>query len=192
MSHADAVRSHAIFRGTLAVAALVLSAPAFTQSTIGPRPSPPPSYGAPTAPAIVGYESSTFSTHGISFTLDVPLADVQNFVPVGYTVLAPPGSTTATVTGILSLQSQLTLQAPVGGFAAGTYGPYESLGLVVVTLAPSGFIEIVSLASLVNNSEIADIQNALQGVGSARLADINVVARPGGFSWNAEVFGKSS
>jgi hypothetical protein len=170
--------SRPIFKGILAIAALVLSASAFAQSALGPRPFPPPSYGPPTSFPIQGYEFSTFSGHGFIFTLDFDLAEVQKHVPAGYIVLpSPTDPTRASATAILALENFLTLTVPVGSFAPGTYGPYESLGIVVVTLAPSGFIEIVSLAPLVNNSEIADIQNTLQGAGSSRLADINVTMK---------------
>lgn len=175
MSHAPAARSRTILKGALAVAALALSASALGQSAIGPRPLPPPTYGAPTTPPLLGYESSTFAGHGFSFTFDVDLAQVQKFLPEGYTPLASTTDPTrATVTAILSLQSLLTVNVPAGSFAAGTYGPYDTLGLVTVAHAPSGFIEIVSLASLVDNSEIVDLQNARQGAGSIRLADIDV------------------
>jgi len=163
---------------SVTLAALVVGTSAFAQSPIGPLPLPPPSYGPPTSPALAGYQASQFSPQGFGFRLEVTLADVQGFLPAGYTAIpSAPGATTATVTAIVGYQNLLTLQNPTGSFAPGTYGPFDSFDLVVPALTPPGSsrpFEVVSLARFVNNSEIADLRTALLGTGATQLADITV------------------
>jgi hypothetical protein len=178
MTQRSAVARPQVSNLVLTAAALLIGTSAFAQSPVGPRPLPPPSYGPPPSPAMIGYQSSQFSPQGFAFTLEVALADVQGFLPAGYTAIAStPGATTATVTGIVASQNMLTLTTATGEFAAGTYGPYDSFGLVVPALTPPGSLrpfEVVSLGRFVNNSEIVDLHNALTGAGSTQLADITV------------------
>jgi hypothetical protein len=154
---------------------------AFAQSPTGPRPLPPPSYGPPPSPALIGYQASQFSPQGFAFTLSVDLVEVQGFLPAGYTPIpSTPGATTATVTAIVAYQNMLTLQTAIGEFAPGTYGPFDSFELVVPALPPPGSLrpfEVVSLAKFVNNSEIVDLRTALLGSGATQLADITIRAQ---------------
>jgi hypothetical protein len=178
MTHRSAVARRAVSKWIPTMAALVIGTSALAQSPAGPRPLPPPSYGPPPSPALIGYQSSQFSPQGFAFTLDVNIADLQGFLPAGYTAVpATPGATTTTVTAIAASQNMLTLQTPTGEFAPGTYGPYDSFDLVAVALTPPGSLrplEVVSLARFANNSEIVDLRNALTGAGSTQLADITV------------------
>jgi hypothetical protein len=178
MTHRSVVARRGASKLTLTMAVLVIGTAAFAQTPVGPRPLPPPSYGPPPSPAMIGYQSSQFSPQGFAFTLDVNLTDVQGFLPAGYTAIpSTPGATTATVTGIVASQNMFTLRTGTGEFAAGTYGPYDSFGLVVAALTPPGSLrpfEVVSLGRFVNNSEIVDLHNALTGAGSTQLADITV------------------
>lgn len=164
----------------LTIAALVIGTSAFAQTPLGPRPLPPPSYGPPPSPAMINYQSSQFSPQGFAFTLDVALADVQGFLPAGYTAIpSTPGATTATVTGVVAYQNMLTLPVGTAEFRAGTYGPFDSFTLVVPALTPPGSarpFEVVSLARFVNNSEIVDLGTWLTGAGTVQLADISVKA----------------
>jgi hypothetical protein len=175
------VARHGVSRWTLTMAALVIGTSAFAQSPTGPRPLPPPSYGPPPSPALIGYQASQFSPQGFAFTLTVDLAEVQGFLPAGYTPIpSTPGAATATVTAIVAYQNMLTLQNPTAGFAPGTYGPFDSFDLVVPALTPPGSLrpfEVVSLARFVNNSEIVDLRTALLGAGATQLADITVKAQ---------------
>jgi hypothetical protein len=163
---------------TLTLAALLIGTTAFAQSPTGPRPLPPPSYGPPPSPALIGYQASQFSPQGFLFNLDVDLEKLKAFLPAGYTpVPSTPGATTATVTAVVAYQNMFTLQSAAGDFAPGTYGPFDSFELVVPALTPPGSLrpfEVVSLARFVNNSEIVDLRTALLGAGTTQLADIDV------------------
>jgi hypothetical protein len=163
---------------TLTLAALVIGATAFAQSPTGPRPLPPPSYGPPPSPALIGYQGSQFSPQGFLFNLEVDLEKLKAFLPAGYTpVPSTPGATTSTVTAVVAYQNMFTLHSAVGEFAPGTYGPFDSFELVVPALTPPGSLppfEVVSLARFVNNSEIVDLRTALLGAGATQLADIDV------------------
>jgi hypothetical protein len=163
---------------TLTLAALLIGTTAFAQSPTGPRPLPPPSYGPPPSPALIGYQASQFSPQGFLFNLDVDLEKLKDFLPAGYTpVPSTPGATTATVTAVVAYQNMFTLQSAAGDFAPGTYGPFDSFELVVPALTPPGSLrpfEVVSLARFVNNSEIVDLRTALLGAATTQLADIDV------------------
>jgi hypothetical protein len=176
MTHTSAVARRMVSHLTLA--ALVISASAFAQTPIGPRPLPPPSYGAPPSPALVGYQVSQFSPQGFIFNIEVSLEQIKAFLPAGYTPApSAAGATTATVTAVVGYQNLLTLQSPVGDFAPGTYGPFDSLDLVVPAFTPPGSpqpLEVVWLARFVNNSEIVDLRTALLGAGATQLADIDL------------------
>src|SRR5688572_19173726 len=165
MTDKNTVARRGVSTWTLAMATLLIGTSAFAQSPIGPRPLPPPSYGPPSSPALTGYQVSQFSPQGFAFTLTVDLAEVQGFLPAGYTPIpSTPGAATATVTAIVGYQNMLTLKTATGGFAPGTYGPFDSFDLVVPALTPPGSLrpfEVVSLARFVNNSEIVDLRTAL-------------------------------
>jgi hypothetical protein len=180
MTQRSGVARRRVSKWSLTLAALVIGTSALAQSPIGPRPLPSPSYGPPASPALTGYQASQFSPQGFAFRLDVDLAEVQGFLPAGYTPIpSTPGATTATVTAVVAYQNMLTLQNPTGDFAPGTYGPFDSFDLVVPALTPPGSprpFEVVSLARFVNNSEIADLRTALLGSGATQLADITVKA----------------
>jgi hypothetical protein len=181
MTNRSTVAPRGSSKWILTLTALAIGTSAFAQSPIGPRPLPPPTYGPPSSPALIGYQASQFSPQGFAFTLVVDLAEAQSFLPAGYTPIpSTPGATTATVTAIVGYQNLLTLQTATGGFAPGTYGPFDSFDLVVPALTPPGSLrpfEVVSLARLVNNSEIADLRTALLGAGATQLADITVKAQ---------------
>jgi hypothetical protein len=159
-----------------------LAGPAVTQTAIGPRPLPPPSYGPSATIPPAAFSHSQF-TNGFNFHFDVDLAEAQKFLPAGYTAIpSVPGGTTAPVVAIFAHQALLTLTHDVGGFAAGTYGPFDTFDLSIAALPPPGsprVFEVVFLARFVNNSEIADIRTALNGPGETRLADIEVKVREG-------------
>jgi hypothetical protein len=179
MTH-SAIARRGVSTLTLTMAALVIGTSALAQTPVGPRPLPPPSYGPPPSPAMIGYKSSQFSPQGFAFTLDVALADVQGFLPAGYTAIpSTPGATTATVTGVVAYQAMITIPVGTAEFPAGTYGPFDSFDLVIPALTPPGSarpFEVVSLARFVNNSEIVDLRTWLTGAGSVQLADITVKA----------------
>jgi hypothetical protein len=181
MTHRSTVARSGVSRWTLTMAALMIGTSAFAQSPMGPRPLPPPSYGPPPSPALAGYQVSQFSPQGFAFTLTVDLAEVQGFLPVGYTPIpSTPGATTATVTAIVAYQNMLSLKTATGEFEPGNYGPFDSFELVVPALTPPGSVrpfEVVSLARFVNNSEIVDLRTSLLGSGATRLADITVKAQ---------------
>jgi hypothetical protein len=160
--------------------ALIGNGAVFGQTAIGPRPLPPPTYPGPVPPSVLGYESSLYSS-GFVFTFTADSAEVQKFLPTGYTPVTLDG-TTALVTAIFGHQSFLTLTQQAGDFAPGTYGPFETFDLAVSCLTPPGSVvgfETVFIARLVNNAEIADIANILTGASSVRVADIEVRAKEG-------------
>jgi hypothetical protein len=160
--------------------ALVGNGAAFGQTAIGPRPLPPPTYPGAVPLSVLGYESSLYSS-GFVFTFTVDIAEIQKFLPTGYTPVTTDG-TTGFVTAIFGYQSLLTLNQQVGDFAPGTYGPFETFDLAVSCLTPPGSavgFETVFIARLVNNAEIADIANTLTGAASVRVADIEVRANEG-------------
>src|SRR5262245_14568745 len=149
--------------GTLVFA----SGAALAQTAIGPRPFAPPSYPGDVPLSVQGYESSQYSS-GFNFSFTVDLAEVQKFLPAGYTAIpTTPGGTTTGIVAIFGSQTLLTLTSPIPGFAAGTYGPYETFDLSVAAFAPPiapGFpprFELVFLTRFVNNAEIVDLRNAL-------------------------------
>ena len=97
--------------------ALVGNGAAFGQTAIGPRPLPPPTYPGAVPLSVLGYESSLYSS-GFVFTFTVDIAEIQKFLPTGYTPVTTDG-TTGFVTAIFGYQSLLTLNQQVGDFAPG-------------------------------------------------------------------------
>ena len=152
---------------------------AHAQTSIGPLPQSPANYGLPTSPLLSGWEMSVRSSIAFSFNLQVALADVQAVLPVGYTALpAVTGGTTANVTCQFWLQNQLQLTTSVGGFAPGSYGPFNSFDCSVFASPPPGQqnplgFEQIQLIRYVNNQEIADLRNALEGANSNRYGVID-------------------
>jgi hypothetical protein len=165
-------------RAVLAIGiALVLAHGAMAQSPIGPRVSAPPSYGPPVSPAMLGHEATQITT-GFNLNFTVEIAEIQKFLPAGYTPIpSAPGATTTSVIGIFASQVMLRLNAPVGSFQPGTYGPYESFDLALGCFTPPGSLrtfESVFIGRFVNNAEIADLRAAFGAPGETLLADIDI------------------
>jgi hypothetical protein len=159
------------------------------QTPIGPRTSEPPSYGGSAHPQLAGYELREVAPYGMALFFIVSVSDLQNFLPTGYSPVPIPTDTLhASIQCNLIFHKQLVLTSPVGGFAPGTYGPYNSAEFFVVVNGPSG-PEGMLLTTLVDNTEIVDRLNALRGPNSSRFSDINfeVHERAGEFVMHARV-----
>lgn len=166
-------------------ALLIASGAAVAQTPIGPRPFAPPSYPGNVPPIIQGYEVGQYSS-GFNFSFTVNLTEVQKFLPAGYTAIpTAPGGTTTGIVAIFGYQTLITLTSPIPGFAAGTYGPFETFDLSVACFGPPPApglpprFELVFLTRFVNNAEIVDLRNAFGGPGETRFADIEVRMREG-------------
>ena len=166
-------------------ALIIASSAAVAQTAMGPRPFAPPVYAGDVPLGVQGYEVSQYSS-GFNFSFTVDLAEVQKFLPVGYTAIpTTPGGTTTGIVGIFGYQTLLTLTSPIPGFASGTYGPFETFDLSVACFGPPAApglpprFELVFLTRFVNNAEIVDLRNAFGGPGETRYADIEVRMREG-------------
>jgi hypothetical protein len=137
-----------------------------------PTGSPPPSHGALSSPLLTGYEQRVVQPHHLSFTIIVPLADLQAVLPPGYVALPRASDpTTAQVTVVIAYQDRVELPAAFNGLTAGTYGPSSHLSVEAVVRGPSGDNELAILVQERSTQDSVDLIDKAFGVGSARLAD---------------------
>jgi hypothetical protein len=97
-------------------------------------------------------------------------------MPAEYSPVTLADPSLVSITCFVVFDAQLVLRSPVGGFDAGTYGPYNYADFFLIVNGPSG-IEGLHLANLISNTEVVDIRNALLGSNSSRLGDINGIIR---------------
>ena len=168
------------FRGLIVGGVLALGlASGVAHAQVGPLPQPPENYGLPVNPQLAGFEVSLRSSIAFSFSVQVALADVQKVLPAGYTAVpATPGGPNANMTCQFWLQNKIQINANSAGVAPGSYGPFNTFDCSVFASPPPGQqnplgFEQVQLIRYINNSEINDLRNAVDGAGSSRFANID-------------------
>jgi hypothetical protein len=126
-----------------------------------------PTYGLPTSPLLQGYEAHAFRTFQLNVPVFVPLAELQNILPAGFTAIASPsGSSTAQVTLGLIYHQRTERVGSVDG-------PASSLAVTATVRNVSlGRNETVLLANEQSNAASVANANAIFGEGTTRLAEV--------------------
>lgn len=129
-----------------------------------------PSYGPPASAMMQGYEAHVFRTFQLVVSAFVPIAQLKEILPPGFTALATPaGSDTAQIA--ISFIFYQRSERPTG-----VDGPASAMVVTsVVRNSLLGRNESVLLANEQNNPASVANANTLFGEGTARVAEVKAL-----------------
>jgi hypothetical protein len=162
----------------VAAIALFQGSQALAQSPFGPMAMQPPTYGPPTDTNLLGYQIRTWTAESFNIDVQVPTAQLQKVLPVGYLAVDSAAPGTALMRLFFSFQEEFALSTGVPGYPAGTYGPYDEAGAaVIVWNITAQTWEVLIVEALTSTPEATDFLNAVFGPGSYRTGDIKLAVK---------------